>query len=142
MAWNFSSLNPFYAIITLQILLPGNFIYGLKLKYDIMEVALSYLEMFLLLVDLAKLLAYSPTLFDKDFSTAVPPKTASWGLTLDLILYCTSAYVFGILTHNIKYWVIFFLTYSFFLDYSSLWNFYISNIFLCSLLDSTWYLKL
>ena len=39
-------------MIPLKILLPGNFIVGFKLKFDIMEIALVDLVMFLPLVDL------------------------------------------------------------------------------------------
>ena len=59
--------------------------------------------MFLPLVHLPKLLPYSPTYFDKDYSDTVPPNTAYLGLTSSLILYCTAADVFGILENNSKY---------------------------------------
>ena len=64
-------------MIPLQILLPGNFIDGFKLNFDVVEIALVDLAMFLPLVDLENLLSSSPTCFDIDFYTDVPPNTES-----------------------------------------------------------------
>ena len=142
MDWNSSSLKSFSVMIPLQILLPSNVIDGFKLNFYIMEIALVYLEIFLSLVYLEKLLPSSRTCFDKYFPTSVPPNTVYWGITSYCILYCLSADVFGVLAHNIKDWVIFFLTYPRFLASPSLWNCFLSNIFPCSLLESTLCLKL
>ena len=64
-------------MMPLHILPTGKFIDGIKLIFDILEIELVYLAMFLRLMYLANLLPSYTTCFYKDISTDVPPNTAS-----------------------------------------------------------------